>query len=105
MFQIRSVVVVVVSEVRLLSALKLDVARPVREIGIGVGLGQQPDVVIVVVIVVVVAVAVAEVHLAQLDGDNGHGLDGVAAVASLALVERGILKYKIIEINSMTFEP
>ena len=75
-------------ETRLPVALELDVARA-PEIWIGVGFRQKTGIVVVAVAVVL---RPRDAGLAELDGDDGHRLDGIAAVARAALVERGVLK-------------
>ena len=75
-------------ETRLPVALELHVARA-PEIRIGVSFRQKTGIVVVAVAVVLRS---HDAGLAQLDGDDGHRLDGVAAVARAALVERGVLK-------------
>ena len=92
MFHVQPIVRVVahVREVGLLSTLELHVARAVRKIRIRIRFRQKPG----RIVVMAAPVAAAEIDLAQLDGDDGHGLDGVAAVGGAALIEGGILKNK-----------
>ncbi len=98
MFHVQPIVRVVahVREVRLLSTLELHVARAVREIRIRIRFRQKSG----RVIVMPSSVTTAEIDFAQLDGDDGHGLDSVAAVGGAALVEGGILEIKIVLENS-----
>ena len=74
-------------EARLPVALKLNVARA-PEVRVGVSFRQKASVVVAVAVVL----RPREADLAELDGHDGHGLDGVAAVARAAFVERGVLK-------------
>ena len=75
-------------ETRFPVALELDVARA-PEIRIGVSFRQKTGIVVVAVAVVLRS---RDAGLAELDGDDGHRLDGIAAIARAALVERGVLK-------------
>ncbi len=89
MFHVQPIILVVthVRKVGLLSTLELHVACTVREIRIRVRFWQKSG----RIIVMATSVAAAEIDLPQLDGDDGNGLDGVAAVGGAALVKGGVL--------------